>query len=113
MKAAYSLWAMEYAAVPNYPLSGLVYGMHNQGARKLPYCYIVIKGQGQLAMVDVGYNHKAHGEVLANTYGVRGWHSPREVLGEGIVINVSRNSSTVLITYSSIAMYTGDYVEIE
>jgi hypothetical protein len=38
---------------------------------------------------------------------------PREVLGEGIVINVSRNSSTMLITYSSIAIYTGDYVEIE
>ena len=38
---------------------------------------------------------------------------PREVLGEGIVINVSRNSSTVLITYSTIDMYTGDYVELE
>jgi hypothetical protein len=38
---------------------------------------------------------------------------PREVLGEGIVLNVSRNSSTVLITYSSIDMYAGDYVEIE
>ena len=38
---------------------------------------------------------------------------PREVLGEGIVINVSRNSSTILITYSSIALYAGDYVEIE
>jgi hypothetical protein len=38
---------------------------------------------------------------------------PREVLGEGIVLNVSRNSSTVLITYSSITIYTGDYVEIE
>jgi hypothetical protein len=35
------------------------------------------------------------------------------VLGEGIVINVSRNSSTVLITYSTIDIYTGDYVEIE
>ena len=80
--SAYSLWVMEFAAVPNYPQSGLIYGMHNQGTRKLPYCYIVIKGQGQLAMVDVGYNHKAHGEVLANTYGVQGWHSPREVLGE-------------------------------
>ena len=80
--SAYSLWVMEFAAVPNYPQSGLIYGMHNQGTRKLPYCYIVIKGQGQLAMVDVGYNHKAHGEVLANTYGVRGWHPPREVLGE-------------------------------
>jgi glyoxylase-like metal-dependent hydrolase (beta-lactamase superfamily II) len=82
MKNAYSLWVMEFAAVPQYPQSGLIYGMHNQGTRKLPYCYIVIKGQGQLAMVDVGYNHKAHGEVLANTFGVRGWRPPREVLGE-------------------------------
>ena len=33
-------------------------------------------------MVDVGYNHKAYGEVLANMYGVRNWHPPREVLAE-------------------------------
>ncbi len=33
-------------------------------------------------MVDVGYNHEAYGEVLANTYGVRNWHPPREVLAE-------------------------------
>ncbi|HEY2544518.1 MAG TPA: hypothetical protein VGI46_00485 [Candidatus Acidoferrum sp.] len=38
---------------------------------------------------------------------------PREVLGEGIVINVSRNSSTVFLTYSSADIYAGDYVEIE
>jgi hypothetical protein len=38
---------------------------------------------------------------------------PREVLGEGIVLNVSRNSATVLITYSTVPMYAGDYVEIE
>src|SRR6266850_1890732 len=38
---------------------------------------------------------------------------PREVLGEGIVINVSNNSSTAMITYSSIEIYAGDYVEIE
>ena len=38
---------------------------------------------------------------------------PREVLGEGIVINVSHNSSTVFITYSSQTVYAGDYVEIE
>jgi len=38
---------------------------------------------------------------------------PREVLGEGIVLNVSRNSSTVFITYSSQTIYAGDYVEIE
>ncbi len=82
MKSAYSIWVMEFAHVPDYPVSGLIYGAHNQGTCKLPYCYIVIRGQGHVAMVDVGYNHKAYGEVLANTYGVRGWHSPRVVLAE-------------------------------
>jgi hypothetical protein len=38
---------------------------------------------------------------------------PREILGEGIVLNVSRNSSTVFITFSSSTIYAGDYVEIE
>jgi len=38
---------------------------------------------------------------------------PREVLGEGIVLNVSRKSATVLITYSTIEIYPGDYIEIE
>src|SRR5437660_9229942 len=38
---------------------------------------------------------------------------PREVLGEGIVINVSRNSSTMIVTFSHLELYAGDYVEIE
>jgi hypothetical protein len=38
---------------------------------------------------------------------------PREILGEGIVLNVSRNAATVFITYSRIEMFAGDYVEIE
>lgn len=38
---------------------------------------------------------------------------PREVLGEGVVLNLSRNSSTVFITFSSNGIYAGDYVEIE
>jgi hypothetical protein len=38
---------------------------------------------------------------------------PREVLGEGIVLNVTKNAATVLITYSMLPIYTGDYVEIE
>jgi len=38
---------------------------------------------------------------------------PREVLGEGIVLSVSRNSSTMMITFSSSQVYAGDYVEIE
>lgn len=38
---------------------------------------------------------------------------PREILGEGIVLNVSRNSSTMMITVGSSQIYAGDYVEVE
>jgi hypothetical protein len=38
---------------------------------------------------------------------------PREVIGEGIVINEGPNASTVFITYSSLPIYAGDYIELE
>jgi hypothetical protein len=38
---------------------------------------------------------------------------PREVLGEGIVLSVTRNAATVLITYGMEDMYAGDFAEIE
>lgn len=38
---------------------------------------------------------------------------PREVLGEGTVLRVSPNASTVLITLTLREIYVGDYVEIE
>jgi hypothetical protein len=38
---------------------------------------------------------------------------PRELLGEAIVLNVSRNSSTILVTYSNQEIFAGDYAEIE
>jgi hypothetical protein len=38
---------------------------------------------------------------------------PREVLGEGIVLNVSRYSATVFLTYSSSTIFAGDYTELE
>ena len=53
------------------------------------------------------------------TYGFGGTHPygwkdlPREVLGEGVVLNASRNAATVKITTSTAAIYTGDTVEIE
>ena len=38
---------------------------------------------------------------------------PRQVIGEGIVMNVTHNACAVFITYSRQDMYSGDYVEIE
>ena len=38
---------------------------------------------------------------------------PAKLVGEGVVINEGPNASTVLITYSSLEIYAGDYVELE
>lgn len=80
--ANYSMWVLEYSYVADYHLSGIVYGAHNQGYRKLPYCYALIKGDDGVAMVDVGYNHKEYGKYLADKFGVKNWHSPRHVLAK-------------------------------
>lgn len=75
----------------------------------------VFRYQGTLAELapqTKGYQDHLYGFGSSPTR--YNWNDlPREVLGEGIVLNVSRNSSTVLITYSSIDMYAGDYVEVE
>ena len=82
MTNRYSLWVMEYAYVINQPTSLFIYGAHNQGHRKMPYGYIVIKGPEGVATIDVGYNHTAYGEVLAKSYGVENWQPARTVLSE-------------------------------
>ena len=59
-----------------------------------------------------GYGYKMYG--FGSTHEKYEWKDlPREVVGEGIVINESPNSSTVLITSSSIDIHAGDYVELE
>jgi len=80
--ADYSIWVLEYGAVPNAPKGVTVHGTFNQGTVKLPYCYVVIKGQGHVAMVDVGYNDKDYGKVIADNYGVQNFHAPAPVLAE-------------------------------
>ena len=40
-------------------------------------------------------------------------NTPREVVGEGVVVRTGTNSSTVLVTFSVDELYVGNYVEIE
>ncbi len=94
----YSIWVLEYAFVANYHKSGIVYGAHNQGYTKLPYCYAVIKGGGKVAMVDVGYNDKDYGKHLGDKFGVENWRSPKEVLA-GIGLT-PEDVDTVFVTHA-------------
>lgn len=66
----------------------------------------------QVGQKEKDYQYKIYG--FGGTPTRYQWKDlPREILGEGIVLNVGRNSSTVLVTFGSSEIYTGDYVEIE
>lgn len=96
--ADYSIWVLEYSYVTNYHKSGVLYGAHNQGYVKLPYCYALIKGNGHTAMIDVGYNDKDYGNVLGERFGVENWRSPRTVLA-GVGVK-PEEVDTVFVTHA-------------
>jgi hypothetical protein len=86
----------------------------NQGVKVGDY-FRIFRYQGSTAETvpqTKGYQYELYG--FGSAPARYAWNDlPREVLGEGIVINVSRNSSTMQITLSTIEVYAGDYVEIE
>jgi hypothetical protein len=86
----------------------------SQGVKVGDY-FRIFRYQGlgaQTAPVTRDYQYKMYG--FGSTPTRYTWKDlPRELLGEGIVLNVSKNTSTVLITYSGAQMYAGDYAELE
>ncbi|HEY4978251.1 MAG TPA: hypothetical protein VII25_03715 [Candidatus Acidoferrum sp.] len=87
---------------------------NKQGVKVGDYLRI-FRYQGSLAETapnTKGVQYKLYG--YGSTPTKYEWNDlPREVLGEGVVINTSNNSASVFITYSRIEAYAGDYVEIE
>ena len=85
-----------------------------QGVRIGDY-YRIFRYEGQRqssAYTPRGMEHAVYGFGAAP--GNWKWSDlPREILGEGLVLSVSQNASTVLITDSLREIYAGDYVEVE
>ncbi len=96
--AQYSIWVLEYSYVMKFPKTGVLYGAHNQGTIKLPYCYTVIKGNGHVAMFDVGHMNKGFGKEFGDVLGVENWHSPKTVLGE--IGLAPEDIETILISHA-------------
>lgn len=99
-----------------YGRNGIFYS--NMGATqgvKIGDYFRIFRYQGsraETAPVPANYQYTMYGYGSAPTR--YEWNElPREIIGEGLVINVSRNSSTVVVTYSTQAVFAGDYVEIE
>ncbi len=68
--------------------------------------------RAESAYQSYGTAYKIYG--FGRTPGLYSWGGlPREILGEGIVLRVSPNASTVMVTLSLREVYVGSYVEIE
>ena len=80
--AKYSIWVLEYCRMEDLPVSAVVYGAHNRGILRLPFCYTLIKGPNFAALVDVGYNDADYGRVLTENFRIKNWRSPQSVLAE-------------------------------
>jgi hypothetical protein len=86
----------------------------NQGVKLGDYLR-VFRYQGSTSATSVNFPDYQYSMYGFGTTPVKyKWNDmPRDVIGEGIVINVSHNACTIFITYSKIDMYAGDYAEIE
>jgi glyoxylase-like metal-dependent hydrolase (beta-lactamase superfamily II) len=82
MMAKYSIWILEYSRIEQLPVSAVVYGAHNRGTLRLPFCYTLIKGPDFAVLVDVGYNDVDHGRELTEMFGISNWRDAHTVLAE-------------------------------
>jgi N-acyl homoserine lactone hydrolase len=79
--ADYSMWVVEYARVVEFPRGAVLFGDWNAGHLVLPYCYVIVKGEGHIAVVDTGFDNAEFGKVLGSMYGVVDWQPASTVLG--------------------------------
>ena len=68
--------------------------------------------RGETAPQTSGYQYKIFG--FGSTPERYTWNDlPRQLIGEGVVLNEGSNASTIFITYTTGPIYAGDYVELE
>ncbi|MDH6292853.1 MBL fold metallo-hydrolase [Rhodococcus opacus] len=68
----YSIWALEYVQLPDYPDSSLVYGAPG-GSRLLPFYYFVLQRGDHVALVDAGFIDNAYGREKIDLHGMVGF----------------------------------------
>jgi N-acyl homoserine lactone hydrolase len=77
--ADYSIWALEFAVLPNYPDSALVYGK-TDGTRVLPFYYFALQSEDRVILIDAGFSDNDFCSGECSTYGVEGFTEPSTIM---------------------------------
>ena len=94
----YSIWVLEYGYVDQFPASNLFAAQPNEGHRRMPYCFALVRSAQRCILVDTGFAAEAIYQRLTAKYGMTQWAPPTEVLRRAGVH--PEDVDTVLLTHN-------------
>ncbi|MFI5894146.1 N-acyl homoserine lactonase family protein [Actinoplanes sp. NPDC051513] len=107
----WSIWILEYGYVDRFPASNLFAAQPNEGHRRMPYCFGLLRSADRCILVDTGFADPAVYERLSAKYGDTQWCAPVDVLAR---VGVRPHQvDTVLLTHNHFdhAGCVGDFPE--
>jgi N-acyl homoserine lactone hydrolase len=94
----YSIWVLEYGFVDRFPASNLFAAQPNEGHRRMPYCFALVRSADRCILVDTGFADDATYQRLTAKYGHTQWAAPTEVLRRAGVD--AEEVDTVILTHN-------------
>lgn len=95
---SWSVWLLEYGYVDRFPASNLFAAQPNEGHRRLPYCFGLLRSADRCVLVDTGFADPAVYDRLTAKYGDTRWCSPVDVLARVGV--TPAQVDTILLTHN-------------
>lgn len=96
----WSIWIIEYGYVDRFPASNLFAAQPNEGYRRVPYCFGLVRSPERCVLVDTGFADAAVSARLTAKYGDTRWRAPADVLAR---VGVAPDEvDTVLLTHHHI-----------
>jgi N-acyl homoserine lactone hydrolase len=94
----WSIHILEYGYVDRFPASNLFAAQPNEGHRRMPYCFGVMRAGNRTILVDTGFADENVHERLTRKYGRTRWCTPVEALSRlGVT---PEQVDTVLLTHN-------------
>jgi glyoxylase-like metal-dependent hydrolase (beta-lactamase superfamily II) len=95
---SYSIWVLEYGYVDRFPASNLFAAQPNEGHRRMPYCFGLVRSADRCILVDTGFADQVVHDRLTAKYGETGWCAPVDVLAR---VGVRADQvDTILLTHN-------------
>jgi N-acyl homoserine lactone hydrolase len=94
----YSIWLVECGSIRQFPIGAIYGGQFNAGTTSIPFGFVVLAGEGHVALIDTGFDYNGHSRDVADRTKVVGWRPPAEIMARlGLAPN---DVDTVLLTHA-------------